>query len=181
MVINIYSSLRNGTLLLLILSSSGCSDHDMGGLQQEIEKIKNERAGKLRPMPEFKSYQGFSYSGHDLRSPFISEVKGEIEQFDETIGDQKGPFPDLNRNRENLENFPLDSLKYVGGLEVGGTNWAIITSPDNLIHRVQSGNYLGQNFGEIVEISETEIKVTELIKKVDGGWLEREASLSLID
>jgi type IV pilus assembly protein PilP len=50
---------------------------------------------------------------------------------------------------------------------------------DSTIHRVKPGNYIGQNYGKITSISESEVSVTEIVPDGIGGWTERQASLAL--
>jgi type IV pilus assembly protein PilP len=78
-----------------------------------------------------------------------------------------------------LEAFPLDSLRFVGHLEQEGRVWAVITAPDSLVYRVEEGNYLGQNFGRISLINESQIEIKEIIPDGLGGWTERDATLTL--
>ncbi len=128
-------------------------------------------------MPEFKPYESFVYSDENLRDPF-SVISGDNE---DSISSDLSLRPDLNRNREALEEYPLDTLHFVGHLERDQQRWAIITSPDNLVYRVKVGNHLGSNYGEIISISETTINIKEIIEDGLGGWIEREAALSLTE
>ena len=87
--------------------------------------------------------------------------------------------PDRERSREYLEDFPLDSLRMVGTMELGGTNYALVQTPAGIIERVVPGNYIGQNDGRIVRVTESEIELVEIISDGIGGYLEREAAVVL--
>ena len=89
--------------------------------------------------------------------------------------------PDPDRSREYLEGFPLDTLGMVGTLYIGETMYALVRTSDGLIHRVVPGNYLGQNDGRITDISESEITLVEIISDGIGGYIERDADISLSD
>jgi type IV pilus assembly protein PilP len=119
----------------------------------------------------------YSYSASELRDPFkmFDSEASMVEDGKSTTELQ----PNINRNKETLEQYPLDTLHYVGDLQRDGEKWAIITSPDHLVHRVKVGNHLGTNYGEIVSITETKIAIKEIIQDGMGGWIEREAELSL--
>ena len=93
----------------------------------------------------------------------------------------RGVRPDRGRSREFLEQFPLDTLSMVGTMTVGGTYYGLVQTPDTLVHRVQMGNYVGQNDGRIVSINEDEIEVIEIVADGIGGYIEREASIGLDD
>jgi len=164
--------LAGGTLLL----SAGCGKESHDDLQAWVTQVKGSKSGRVEPLPEFKSYETHSYSVHELRDPFTPDAgEAEMEQSEGANGIQ----PDASRRREALEAFPLDSLNYVGELSRAGERWAIVTSPDGLVHRVQTGNYIGQNHGKIHTITEARLEITEIIPDGMGGWIEREASLAL--
>lgn len=90
-----------------------------------------------------------------------------------------GVKPDFDRPRESLEEFPLDSLRMVGTLEQHESNWALINDTDGTIHRVQAGNYAGQNYGKITRVTEFEVELTEIIPDGIGGWMERPATIAI--
>ncbi len=161
-----------GTALLL----SACSQQPHSDLVDYVEKIKSRSGGKIEPLPEIKPYETFVYDEENLRDPFVpfTEVIQEAKPTD------SGIRPDSNRKREALEEFPLDSLKYVGTLEKKGQVWALIEAPDKTVYRVRVGNHMGTNYGEIIEITETEIKLKEIIPNgATGGWMDRIATISL--
>lgn len=162
-------------LLLLALSvaaGSGCG-RDMRDLERWVEQVKSRPGGEIEPLPEIEPYETFEYSAHDLRSPF---TPGREEQPD---AKGEGPRPDPNRPREPLESFSLDALDMVGTFELGNERWGLVRDPEGLIHRVQPGNYMGRNYGRIVEVTESRISLVELVPDGSGGWMERDASLAL--
>lgn len=171
------------TLKVMLLSAmlgllTGCGGGDMSDLQQYVRAEKAKPPGRITPVPEFKTYEIFHYSAGDLRDPFK-----RFEEDAEIVTDVASgiPGPDLTRNRETLESFPLDTLKFVGHMDMFGEQWAIVTSPDMMVHRVKVGNYIGTNFGKIMEVTETRLIIDEVVPDGRGGWIERQAALSLID
>ncbi|MDH3353611.1 MAG: pilus assembly protein PilP [Chromatiales bacterium] len=159
---------------------SGCSDQRMNDLTSYVASEKEKKAGRIRPVPEFKAYDSYIYAvGKDSRSPF--EPTQHEELITNTVEPGDGLSPDINRHKESLESFPLDTLRYVGSLEQKGKIWAIIISPDSLIHKIKVGNYMGQNYGKIMAITDTGIEISELVTNGMGGWIERLAGLSLIE
>ena len=170
---------NNFSLALLLaapLFLAACSGEQHGDLRAYVDKVKAREGKPIKPLPEVKPYETFVYIDEDRRDPFsqyIEEVRG-------TEAGDSGIRPDMDRKREALEDFPLDSLKYVGTLEKKGIVWALVSAPDNTVYRVQVGNHMGANYGEILEITETEIKLKEIIPNgATGGWVDRIASLSL--
>ncbi len=162
---------------LIVTVLPGCSSSENDDLISYISKVKAKPAGKISPVPEFKPYETFAYAETNLRDPFnVITDKETTEQ-----GAGFALRPNMNRNKEALEEYPLDTLHFVGHLEKDGEKWAIITSPDHLVYRVKVGNHLGTNYGEIVAINETQIDIKEIIQDGLGGWIEREAALSLTE
>ncbi|MGV3743108.1 MAG: pilus assembly protein PilP, partial [Burkholderiaceae bacterium] len=86
--------------------------------------------------------------------------------------------PDLDRRREALENFPLDTVKMVGTLNRRGLSFALL-EVDKVVYQAKVGNYVGQNFGMITDINETEIELKEIVQDAAGDWVERKAKLEL--
>jgi len=167
--------LRNSLGMMVVLLSLGaCSSQHYSDLDKYIEDVKRKTKGRIEPLPEVKTYESYTYQAQDLRDPFTPFTEAPSEELA-----QPGITPDQNRKREALEAFPLDSLKFVGTIEKDGATWGLITAPDKAIHRVQVGNHMGKNFGEIMSLSETTILLKEIIPNGSGGWVEREASLAL--
>lgn len=171
---------RLGLMAVLGLLLAGCSGSAHQDLEEYIENVRRNAHGVVPKLPEVKPYESVSYSAYSRRDPFTPYSEPDQEPPD-TGSFGEGPRPDFNRKRETLEQFPLDTLKYVGHLEKGGVRWGLIQSgpPDETVYRVQVGNHIGQNYGEIVDISESQIKVVELIPNGKGGWIPREATLPL--
>lgn len=165
--------------LLVLLASSvllaGCSGVQHGDLVDYVKKVKAREGKPIEPLPEVKPYETFVYLDEDRRDPFSQF----IEEIHNAEAQDSGLRPDIDRKREALEDFPLDSLKYVGTLEKKGIVWALVSAPDSTVYRVQVGNHMGANYGEILEITETEIRLKEIIPNATGGWVDRIASLSL--
>lgn len=160
-------------LLAIGLSACGGSGDD---LDQYINEVKARPGGRIEPLPEITPYEVFSYVAdvQGLRSPFRPDTP-------QAAGGGSGPRPDVDRSREYLESFPLDTLGMVGTLSINNTNYGLVQTSDGLIHRVIPGNYMGQNDGRITEISDSEIALVEIISDGIGGYIERDAAVSLSD
>lgn len=164
---------RNATLLAVISSSAlfGCSQ-DVSDLYTYIEQQKAAYVGSVKPIPQFKPYESFTYTAYELRDPFEASINIKEEG-------PEPPGPVESRPRQPLEAFPLDTLRMVGVLEQGENLWGLIEDPKKVVHRVQVGNYMGQNDGEITGISEGEIFLVEVISDGMEGFIERKASIAI--
>ncbi|MGA0072739.1 MAG: pilus assembly protein PilP [Steroidobacteraceae bacterium] len=155
----------------LSLALSGCSD-PLDELRGEIEKAKARPGGRIEPLPEAKPYVSVAYTMAEERSPFVPG--GNLEGAG-------GLRPDSDRPREYLEQFPLDTLRMVGTLNLGEIQYGLVQTKDGLIHRVVAGNHLGQNDGRIETIGEAQIELVEIVPDGLGGYVERQAALALSD
>lgn len=166
--------LRGAAVIIAALGVAACSGEPYSDLRQFVKESDNLPHGRVPPLPQVKPYEPFTYSGVDLIDPFkarkIEPPKGAAAG---------GISPDLNRRREPLEGYPLESLRMVGTLEQKKQMFALVKAPDNTLFRVRNGNYLGQNFGRIVGISESGIKLKEITQGGDGNWEEKEQVLLL--
>ena len=153
------------------LSVAGCSG-GQSDLQKWIADTKKKPGGRIQPLPEVKPYETFAYSAAKLRSPFQPQGPG-------AGNGQASLRPSTRRNREFLEGFSLDTLKMVGTFKVGSNFYGLVQSKDGLVHKIQPGNYLGQNDGKVTEITGGKISLVEIIPDGLGGYIERPASLAL--
>lgn len=172
------NSIRLLGLALIGASLGGCSGGDTQDLQAFVKEVRARQNSRIEPLPEFKPYETFLYQATNLRSPFSAGSSGQFDKM-LTQDSNTGIHPDVNRPREALEEFPLDTLRMVGTMQQKDAFWALVQANDGTIHRVQPGNYLGQNHGKIEHISEYEIELTEIVPDGLGGWMERPASLAL--
>jgi type IV pilus assembly protein PilP len=159
-------------------SMAACSSDPTADLEVYVEQVKSKQTSRIEPLPEFKPYESFAYQANDLRDPF-TEPTFSHPQAAATQITNNGIKPDFDRPTEPLEEFPLDSLRMVGTLEQNNENWALINDTDGTIHRVQPGNYAGQNHGKITRVTEFEVELTEIVPDGIGGWIERQASIAI--
>ena len=161
---------------LLALGLVGCASQDMSDLRAFVEEVKQRPPGRIEPLPEIKEVETHTYSSAELRNPFAPE---QPEDTQSGLAQNSGLTPDFNRRKEELEGFPLDSLRMVGTLEQDDSTWGLVKTNDGTIHRVQPGNYMGLNFGKIDRVFEEKIELTEIIEDGQGGYIERQAMVSL--
>jgi type IV pilus assembly protein PilP len=158
--------------VLAAFSLAGCSG-GQSDLQKWIEATKKKPGGRIQALPEVKPYETYVYNAQKMRSPFQPQGAGG--------SGQASLRPSSRRSREFLEGFSLDTLKMVGTFKVGSSFYGLVQSKDGLVHKVQPGNYLGQNDGKVTEITGGKISVVEIIPDGLGGYIERPASLALSD
>ena len=172
--------LKQLSTLLGILLLAGCVvDAEIDDLQAFTENAFKDHTPEVEPLPPLIPHAVFIYTASEQIDPFDMENLEEKEPEQTAEGDAEGP--DRSRRKEPLESFPLDALALVGMLDQQDEKWAVIRAPDRSVHRVKAGNYLGINDGEIVEIGETSLTVTELLKNPVGKWESQDANLLLLE
>jgi type IV pilus assembly protein PilP len=173
--------------MALAVALGGCVSKDKSDLEQYAEGILARPGGQIEPLPPIKPYERYLYRAADLnkRDPFesfltttTSEKKGP-----QVADSQQQKYTDeiLTHNAEELEQFELDSLRMVGVLEDQEDLWGIVEDNEGTVHRVQVGNYMGRNFGKIIDIREDSIELREITKDSQGRWEERQAKLALAE
>lgn len=157
---------------------SGCANPNIDELEQYVKEEKAKPPGRIEPLPEIRQIRTFVYEAGGRRDPFMPVESGEQEQAGKV---ESGISPDFNRRKEELESYPLDSILMVGILEQLGVTWGLVKTSEGTIHRIKTGNYMGQNHGRIIQITEDRIELTEIVQDGMGGYSERQASLALAD
>ncbi|HET8553624.1 MAG TPA: pilus assembly protein PilP [Rhodanobacteraceae bacterium] len=165
--------LRLLLILLALGAMAGCTK-GTADLHQWVAKQKAKKGVPMPPLPVIKTFETFIYKDQDKRDPFSVPVS---DQQKKNIAN--GPHPDQNRPRQPLEAFALDSLKMVGSIGTGKGMVALIQDPNKKITRVHVNQYMGQNYGRVIDIQGNHVDLVELVPNGNGGWMERKASIAL--
>jgi type IV pilus assembly protein PilP len=155
----------------------GCGSKQ-DNLNRYIAEVKARPATPIPPIPAVRTYTPYKYEGLLGRDPFRQSTSEGVDQVKQG-GPAKGPRPDLQRTREYLERFELDTLVMVGTFSKESAEWALVQDPDGVVHRVAVGNYMGKNHGKVSRIRNDQVQLSEFIADGVGGWLVREASIAL--
>ncbi len=157
---------------LFVVALTACGGGNTEDLEQFMKDAGKDMQGKVEPLPQIKPYEPFTYDAFDLSDPFKPRKLS-------AKGGGGGLQPDLNRPREPLESYSLETLKMVGMVNQKGVTHAVVATPDKTIYHVRVGNYMGQNFGLITKITDSEITLNEVIQDSAGDWAERTSTLTL--
>ena len=167
--------------VLMALALSGCGSGDVDDLQNWMKEQGDNLRGTVQPLPPFVPYNPVVYDAFDLVDPF-SVAKLDVEK-------RSARPADLEKNhlKEPLEAYDLEKLVMRGTLftkgtaKVPGRLEAIIEAPDKATYQVKVGSFMGQNFGRVTKISETEIELKETVEDSNGEWVERTTTLPLAE
>jgi len=162
--------------MMTVALLAGCGGQSHQDLRNWMAEQGKGVRGKLDPLPQIKPYEPFAYADFDLPDPFKPRKIEPVKGTDTT----SKLAPDLNRRKEPLEAYPLEGLSMVGTLEKGKTRYALVKTPERDIYQVRQGNHMGQNFGVVVGITDTDIKLKELMQDGAGDWSERSSTLNLL-
>jgi type IV pilus assembly protein PilP len=167
-----------GVVLMVALGLYGCGGGDHEDIKQWMDESSRDLRGRAPPLPELKPFPIISYDANDQMDPFSP---GRVEPEKKEGGG--GTKPDFDRPREQLENYPLEALHYVGVMSKGKgqSRYALILA-EGIVYPAEVGNYLGQNFGRISAITDSEIVLKEIVQDPSGqstDWVERQATLQL--
>lgn len=161
---------------LLLLGLSACSD-DVDEQRQWMDEQRRQARATIKPLQPPKKFLPQPYETAGAVDPFSTQklsvaIKQEATQPNSLLA------AEMSRRREPLEAYPLDGMSMVGSLTKSGRLYALL-KVDNLLYQVKVGDYLGQNFGRVVKIAETEISLREVVQDAAGEWVERSSTLQL--
>ncbi|MFO1217732.1 MAG: pilus assembly protein PilP [Burkholderiaceae bacterium] len=162
-------------LLALPMVSACTSNNDE--LQAWMDQQRREVKPSITPLVAPKKFDPAPYASAQAVEPFSAQklsvaLKQEARQPNSLLS------AELNRRKEPLEFFTLDGMSMVGSVTKQGRPFALLRV-DNLLYQVKVGDYLGQNYGKITKITETEIALREIVQDAAGEWIERPSSLQL--
>jgi type IV pilus assembly protein PilP len=159
---------------------SACTSSGQDELREWMQTERSAIRPQVKPIPEPTKFEPQAYAGERSIEPFSDEkLAGVLKSSDVTPTVNSALItPELNRRKQPLEAFPLDSMSMVGSLNRQGQLVALV-KVDNLLYQVKSGNYLGQNYGRVMKVTETEVILREIVQDAVGEWTERPAALQL--
>lgn len=164
------------TCLMMLLI--GCSSEDKyADILGFMEEVEAKPKGSIAPLPEFKPYQPFAYGAANRRSPFEPPVV--VAQKTAEQRKNIGVKPPKDHVKQYLERFSLASLSMVGTLQQNNSTWALIEDDSGGVHRVQVGDYMGSQWGQIESIDDSRIDITEIVSDGASGWLRRPRTIEI--
>ena len=166
-----------GALALVVLAACGGEQH--GDLKQELAEKTRDFRGQVEALPQPKPYEPVPYTAESLIDPFRPE-RAEVAQASRRVASASKLAEHEKRIKEPLESFPLDAISMLGTITQDKETFALVKAGPNL-YRVKRGNYLGQNFGVITQIDDTQISLRELVQDSGGEWVERTSAVPLVE
>lgn len=158
----------------------GCGASKEDDIRQWMVEERNQTRPKVAPIPAPKQFKPEAYTNASALEPFSNQKLTQALKRDSAQVAANGALvePELARRKEPMEAFPLDTMTLVGSIIKAGLPVALVVS-DGLLYQVKLGSYLGQNYGRVTKISESEVTLREIVQDAAGEWIERIATLQL--
>ncbi|MBA5606030.1 pilus assembly protein PilP [Duganella sp. FT3S] len=155
---------------------AGCGNSDEQEVRQWMKEVDAQARVAVPPLTPPKTFIPFAYASNDAIDPFNpNKLLVELAKAANRGG---GVRPDMERRKELLESFPLDTVKMVGTLQKGGVIYALLQI-DRSVYQVKPGQHVGQNFGLITSVTEGAVNIKEIVQDATGDWVERMSKLEL--
>jgi type IV pilus assembly protein PilP len=156
---------------------AGCGDSDVREVRDWMEQVKRDTHPAVKPLPEPKDFLPYAYGARQAVDPFNpNKLLGELARVAATSNNPNQP--DLQRPREQLETYPLDTMQMVGTMEKGGVRYALL-QVDRSLYQVRAGQRIGQNFGVVTHVGDDVVDIREVVQDAAGEWTGRMSKLEL--
>jgi type IV pilus assembly protein PilP len=171
--------LRLPLLMTAVALLAGCAQSNEAELRAWMNDVRQQIRPVVQTVPEPKEFIPYSYESRTQADPFdVQKVVMAVSRQQQVRATASSIRPDLDRRREVLEGYSLDQIKMVGTMRQNNVDVALLNT-GGATHLVRVGNYVGQNFGQVTKISETEVLIKEIVQDAAGEWVERPARLEL--
>lgn len=160
---------------LMTVLLAGCGDSDVREVRTWMDETKAQTKPSVKPLPESKEFLPYAYNQAQAPDPFSAD---KLAGPGTLAAQPNVGQPDLNRPREALENYPLDTMRMVGMMQKGGVSFALVQI-ERSVYRVRAGQRLGQNFGQVTRVTPAAVEIREMVQDAGGDWVERISKLEL--
>ncbi len=166
--------LKAASVCMLSLVLFACNGDQGDDLDAFMKNAGNDMQVKVKPLPEVKPYLALQYNADNLLNDPYKPRKATSKST--------GILPNLSRPKEPMEAYPLEGIQYVGSLAKGKLTYALLKTPDSGLQQVKVGNFIGQNYGMITNITDSEVSIKEIVQDdLSGDWVERVSTLTLME
>jgi type IV pilus assembly protein PilP len=170
-------SKRRLLMLVLPLLLASCGDSDVREVRDWMAQVEKDTKPSVKPLAAPKDFIPYAYDQKEAVEPFNpAKLLGELAKAAENSNNPNRP--DMNRQKELLESFPLDTMKMVGAIQKGGVIYGLVQIDRN-VYQVKSGMRVGQNYGLVTRVADNAIDIREVVQDAGGDWVDRMSRLEL--
>jgi len=171
---------RKNLVIVAALALAACGAEEHGDLKQELNQLTKDFRGRVDALPQVRPYEPVPYTAEGQVDPFRPQRIDVAQRRLSPSATSARVEKERDRPKEPLEAFPLESIQMMGTITQDKETFALVKAGPNL-YRVRKGNYMGQNFGVVTGIDESQIALKELIQDGGGEWVERNSALQLVE
>jgi type IV pilus assembly protein PilP len=171
---------KKNLILVAVVALAACGGEEHRDLKQELNQLTKDFRGRVDPLPQVKPYEPVPYTAEGQVDPFRPERIDVAQRQLTPSASSSRVEKERDRPKEPLEAFPLESIQMMGTITQHKETFALVKAGPNL-YRVRKGNYMGQNFGVVTGVDESQISLKELIQDGGGEWVERNSALQLVE
>lgn len=159
---------------------AGCGPSGEDEIRVWMDELRATTRSRVTPLTEPKQFIPQNYVAEGGVDPYsVAKLTQALRRDSaQSITNASLVAPEMARRKEPLEAYPLDAMSMVGSLNKTGAPTALL-NVEKLLYQVRVGDYLGQNYGKIVKITETGIQIREIVQDTTGDWIERMTALDL--
>lgn len=168
---------QSSAIVAVTVFLAGCGDGSEQEVRAWMEEVRAQTPISVVKIPAPKTFNPYTYPAPDELDPY-SPAKMQVAFAKADANKKSGLQPDLNRRKEPLESFPLDTLVMVGTLQKPGLTYGLLRAGGN-VFQVKVGNHIGQNFGLVTRVTDNAVELREIVRDASGEWTERNAKLEL--
>ena len=172
--------MRKNLVIVAALALAACGAEEHGDLKQELNQLTKDFRGRVDALPQVRPYEPVPYTAEGQVDPFRPQRIDVAQRRLSPSATSARVEKERDRPKEPLEAFPLESIQMMGTITQDKETFALVKAGPNL-YRVRKGNYMGQNFGVVTGIDESQIALKELIQDGGGEWVERNSALQLVE
>jgi type IV pilus assembly protein PilP len=170
---------RSGALMVVLaaaLAATGCAD-EQDELQQWMEQQLREAKPNVAPLSPPKKFIPQAYVALSGVEPFSTQkltvaLKQEARQPNSLLASE------VNRRKEPLEAYPVDSMSMVGSVLRGGRPYALLRV-DNLLYQGEAWRLPGPELRKDHQDLGNRCGLPEIVQDAAGEWIERQSVLQL--
>jgi type IV pilus assembly protein PilP len=167
-------------VIIAALALAACVGEEHSDLKQELNQLTKDFRGRVDPLPQVRPYEPVPYTAEGQIDPFRPQRIDVAQRRVGPSATNARAERERDRPKEPLEAFPLESIQMMGTISQDKETFALVKAGPNL-YRVRKGNYMGQNFGVVTGIDESQISLKELVQDGGGEWVERNSALQLVE
>lgn len=167
--------MKNSTLAILItLGLFGCNANQES-LQQFVLNAESSSEPQKMAARLIQSSEVVRFQESSSQSPFGLPKLATQQSPDRG----QSCWQPKTRTKQGLELYRISELQVKGIMSKNGKMTGLVMLPNRRVVKVEEGHFLGENNGQIKQITENALIVGETLSDGLGCWYQRQIKLAL--